>query len=544
MVIGGIGYCDIEGNLQFHKNVLEGLQIYNGSLLFGVYHPRSKYADRNDRIKYHFMISPIPYQLWPKTSRLLIRLRQSESFGQTTGIEVISEYLYKQNVSIIYSFSNRSAHRYSTWDVHIAFDDYSLDDLKDDYSTSESCYLKILEATKQLEEDIKEKYDKYLFYDNDDLGLRNPVISRINTACHYFYYDTERLLAEENEYNKRIYRPFTLRYNNGNFIPIEKGIINEVIYLLEPDKSAFNLPSICFSESDSHYLNIRIIIIPKNLRHRFFKVSVFHERLKRNEINNPTSRGLLNYVITKLHGIDYKVWKTSTLLFECRNDTYGSGKLSLFVEAKTPFSEDAAKQQKDNLLCFLKELNGQDSKPEHLKHIMFESRVEAVYPEIVNRYFEKNRIGLQEKEKQFDLFISYSHHDKRCAEKLYKILTEENVKCFIDDEGSVPGDLLSGKIEDGLRNSREFCILLSNESLKSKWVFTEWGAASILKKKIVPILLPDFNRAKYKSIDDRLKILKFLKWDVASPEEGLRKYARQIIERRFKSMLDNDNYNY
>ena len=40
MIIGGIGYCGIQGEFQFHRNLVEGLQIYNGSLLFGVYHPR------------------------------------------------------------------------------------------------------------------------------------------------------------------------------------------------------------------------------------------------------------------------------------------------------------------------------------------------------------------------------------------------------------------------------------------------------------------------------------------------------------------------
>lgn len=94
MVIGGIGYCDIQGNFQFHSNILEGLQIYNGSLLFGVYHPRSKNSSENDRIKYHFMLSPIPYQVWPKTARFVIRLKHDFAVdGQTEGIQLISEFL-------------------------------------------------------------------------------------------------------------------------------------------------------------------------------------------------------------------------------------------------------------------------------------------------------------------------------------------------------------------------------------------------------------------------------------------------------------------
>lgn len=545
MVIGGFGYCDYEGNLQFHRNVLEGIQIYNGSLLFGVYHPRSKYDDQSDRIKYHFMISPIPYHLWPKTARFIIRLKQEKTFGQTTGIKEISNFLKSEeiNVSLIYSFSNRSAHRYSTWDIHVSFDNFSLEDLKDDYDVTRSCYSKILLAAEDLEIKLKERFSQYLFTDKDDLDLKNSIIRRVNTSCHYFYYDTERLSSSGNENSKLIYKHFTLRYNNGNFIPTEKGKINELISLLQPNKVDFELPTICFSETDSHYLNIRIIIIPKKLRHKFFKVSVFHERLKSDIINNPTSRGLLNFIIGNMQEWGFKIWKTSTLLFECRSDSYGNGKLSLFIEDKENFGEDVSTSKKNWLTTKLEELDNFDEKPENIKHIRLKSRVEKVFPDVVSRYFERNRKSLAEREKQYDLFISYSHFDSEYAEILCEILKEEKCKYFIDKEGTIPGDILSNKIEDGLKHSREFCILLSDESVKSGWVFTEWGAASILEKTIVPILLPTFDREKHKGLDVRLQALNYIKWP-ANPREALRKYARQIIERRFDSLLENDNYHY
>lgn len=545
MVIGGIGYCDLEGNLQFHENVLEGLQVYNGAVLSGVYHPRSKKSDSVDRIKYHFMLSPIPYHLWPKTARFKIRLKQQETGGQTTGMRAISDFLQKRNVSIVYSFSSRSAHRYSTWDIHVVFDNISIGDLKDDYDPTNSYYKTIWESSEAIKAEMQSAYQDFLFSDDNDVDLKDSVICRVNTACHFFYYNTERLLMSGEKNSDKIYRPFTLRYNNGNFSPVEKGVISEVVNLLEPNNSDFLLPSICFAESDSHYLNTRIIIIPKKLRQQFFKISMFHERIEKDGINNPNSRGLLNYIVTKLQEFDYKMWKSSTLLYECRQSSYGSGKMSLFVESKKLFEDSAAEDKRASLEKYLDSLNENSSnelglKPDYLQHIRIKARVEKVYPEVINRYFYKNRNHLIRNENRYDLFISYSHADSKYCDLLFDVLSKERVKIFRDITRVGSGDILSSKVEDGLRNSREFCILLSENSDNSKWVSTEWGAASILKKHMTIIRLPSYSKDKYEALDTRLKQLMYIDWGV-DPKEIFQKYARDIIERRFKSMLDSDN---
>ncbi len=517
MVISGIGYCDIQGNFQFHKNLLEGLQIYNGSLLFGVYHPRSKYATEGDQIRYHFMISPIPYHVWPRTARYTLLLKQDDAVdGQTVGIQMISKYLHDNGVAIIYSFSNRSAHRYSTWDIHVCFDkihgkDLLNVDLRDDYDESQSCYRKVLSLAIHFESQLKDQFSDILFSDDDDIDLKSCITRRVNTACHYFYHESEKLQKEFPD-KAVAYKFFVLRYNNGNFKPNEGGIINEQIHALEPEKKGFQLPSICFAEADSHYMNLMIIIIPSSFKHQFFKLSVFHERISSNPDMNNSSKGLLHYITNSLSEENYKIWKSSTLIFEHRikeNDSYCNGKLSLFIEAKNKFSESQADNHRDNLEYLLKSLEENENKPEDLKHIRLVSRCEKVYPDLIERYFKTNRKSI--KKKQFDVFISYSHMDVKYANTLYKLLKEEGCNVFMDRERNEAGEILSKKIEEGLNSSRELCLLLSKKSLKSNWVTTEWGAAWIQKKLIVPLLI-DLKFKDLPKIDKRISEKISIEW--------------------------------
>ncbi len=559
MVIGGIGYCDIQGNFQFHKNLIEGLQIFNGSLLYGVYHPRPK-KSASDRIKYHFMLSPIPYQVWPRTARFIFRLRHETNEegipidGQTEGIQLISDFLHKQNVAIIYSFSNRSAHRYSTWDIHVCFDDIKNEDLINDYDDTKSCYSSVFNRANVIAELIRKKFSLLLFTDEEDIDLTKALVTRVNTSCHYFYYESEKFQIDFPE-KKRAYEHFTLRYNNGSFRPNRSGIINEVIHTLEKDNNDFQLQSICFAESDSHYLNLRIIIIPNNLKHKFFKLSIFHERLSDNPSMNNTSKGLLHYITNSLPIKDYKIWKSSTQIFEHRvsgDDSYCNGKLSLFIEAKNDFTDKQANFHKENLETHLQSLNNDYDKPDDLKHIRIKGRCEKVFPDLIKRYFKIENPELTTKPKKFevkrilthDVFISYSKANEQYAKDLKELLEQKKfgIKVFLDDARLVGGAELSEHIHEGLVHSREFCLLISNESLESKWVTTEWGAAWALGMYTVPILIGiKYDDLPFK-IDSRVTRKKCLDWP--SNIRQLESYAKQILSRRFESMLYNDDYDY
>jgi len=93
------------------------------------------------------------------------------------------------------------------------------------------------------------------------------------------------------------------------------------------------------------------------------------------------------------------------------------------------------------------------------------------------------------------IFISHNHKDKDIitpiADELAGIFGREKV--FYDSWSIQPGDSLTGKIEEGLKNCEIFFLFLTKNSLQSKIVEIEWRNA-LLKSteglvKIVPVRL-------------------------------------------------------
>jgi hypothetical protein len=104
---------------------------------------------------------------------------------------------------------------------------------------------------------------------------------------------------------------------------------------------------------------------------------------------------------------------------------------------------------------------------------------------------------------KYDVFLSYSSADTEKANDIRKALEESDLNCFMADKEIKGGDEWSDKIRKALRVSHEVCLLFSPNSVKSEWVLTEWGAAWVLEKRIVPVLL----RVDVKDLPERLKAL-------------------------------------
>jgi hypothetical protein len=88
----------------------------------------------------------------------------------------------------------------------------------------------------------------------------------------------------------------------------------------------------------------------------------------------------------------------------------------------------------------------------------------------------------------FDVFISYSHKDEPWASELAESLKAEGVQAWYDQAQIAPGDRISDKIGDALRESRIVIQVVSPESLQSPWTFFELGAALGDNKIIIPVL--------------------------------------------------------
>lgn len=94
------------------------------------------------------------------------------------------------------------------------------------------------------------------------------------------------------------------------------------------------------------------------------------------------------------------------------------------------------------------------------------------------------------------VFISYSHADKEIAQNLASALNAQGVDLWWDNWEIQPGDSLVAKIfESGLSRASHFLILLSPESVRSRWVREELDVATIRRiedlVRVIPVLIGD-----------------------------------------------------
>ena len=72
--------------------------------------------------------------------------------------------------------------------------------------------------------------------------------------------------------------------------------------------------------------------------------------------------------------------------------------------------------------------------------------------------------------KQYDVFISHASEDKKdIAVPLYNELSARGMRVWFDEATLQPGDSLTAKINDGLRNSRFGVVILSKMFFEKDW---------------------------------------------------------------------------
>lgn len=108
------------------------------------------------------------------------------------------------------------------------------------------------------------------------------------------------------------------------------------------------------------------------------------------------------------------------------------------------------------------------------------------------------------------VFLSHSRVDKPFVERLKKDLESQGIATWYDDKDLDIGDILSDAIAQGINQSWCFLIVVSPQSVKSKWVKYELDEAydSHISqgKRILPILIGNLPDAK---IPQRLKKHKY-----------------------------------
>lgn len=93
------------------------------------------------------------------------------------------------------------------------------------------------------------------------------------------------------------------------------------------------------------------------------------------------------------------------------------------------------------------------------------------------------------------IFLCHSSKNKPFVRKLVDRLNNDGIDTWFDEIEIKIGEEIHTKINEGLRKSDFFAIVLSNESVKSKWVENELNSASAFEKYanrgvfVLPILI-------------------------------------------------------
>lgn len=85
---------------------------------------------------------------------------------------------------------------------------------------------------------------------------------------------------------------------------------------------------------------------------------------------------------------------------------------------------------------------------------------------------------------QYDIFISYSDKDRELAQRVYEALKAEGLKCWIAFNDIPHGEVWAKAITQGIKNSKTFLLILSNNSNSSDQVLREIEYADKQKKKL------------------------------------------------------------
>ncbi|WJV65450.1 TIR domain-containing protein [Pectobacteriaceae bacterium CE70] len=130
------------------------------------------------------------------------------------------------------------------------------------------------------------------------------------------------------------------------------------------------------------------------------------------------------------------------------------------------------------------------------------------------------------------IFVSYAHQDKQMVDVIVDRLTLAGHEIWIDQLKLRPGDNISRKIEDGIETSDAVLVVVSANSLSSKWVQQEFSllALSEISKhasRVIPVLIDSSSVPSY--------LLKYLYIDLNKDlEAGLSSliHSLEVIKRK------------
>lgn len=514
---GSLGFIEDSG-IYLPLDVINLLSIGKDGCLFGLFYPSPKGLKGYENVtqKLDFMLTPIEPRLWSRSARVVIHLAQKPG-----SLRKIIEYLTSENISVIHAEGSRSAHRYATWSLHIAFEDISL---SLEYDFDEQVYKPILEKIERLRKGLFEHCKKALFHQRSNSNSLIPVEIWPNTALSYFHnFVQEQRSISDNS----IYEPFELNLSTEGFFATEKMKIKSILVDYLDDINMNLLPSIIFAEFDNKFLNIRLALIPEPNLNRFFEIGVTYHRLG----NSEPCVGIIAAILNCFPK-EYNIWHSYNFT-KSQSKSHKQGKLLFLVEDCSKGSLDFVKKAKSRL----SEIEG----------YIINKRIIISSPKVIPLSRKRVKKLMEDSQKhvidyKYDVFLSYCERDVELAIQLNKILVENKISSYMAKEKIHGGDKFSEKILEDLISSREVCVLCTDNSMNSKWVHTECGAALALKKTIIPVLynfthsdLPDYLRGFHFIAYEEFKQKYVIELENRKEEFEIDRFMNEFIDHNYSS---------
>jgi len=121
------------------------------------------------------------------------------------------------------------------------------------------------------------------------------------------------------------------------------------------------------------------------------------------------------------------------------------------------------------------------------------------------------------------IFLSYSYSDKQWVEQFAIALKKEGIGVWSAFQDIALGENFTERIQSALRASNTLVVLLSPNSVKSRGVFFELGAAIADNKRIIPIVIDDVESGQLP-----LPLTKYQYMRESSPVSAAKKVARAV----------------
>jgi hypothetical protein len=537
MTHSGLGYIFENGYIKLPHDILRPLSIRYNSSLWGIYYPKSAAyetmpeSNLTEAAKHDYMITPVPPALWLASARVILKLNRGKGV-----MGKISEFFCEKKISIVHSKSSRSSHRFSTWTLHIVFEDLLHKKLT--YDETKGCYTEIENITKSLEGWIIKLHDKLkkekrpytLLFDKYDKA--KSVEAYPNFELHFFHSQ----LANGNIENQ----PFPIRVSEDGELFAEG--INDFSHQLKKVSESLNednrhlLDTCVFAEFDSRGLNIRLFIFPQNVKAKFFEIGIKYIYIKK-ATTDYTCLGLISSITNCLAKNKYNIWNSSNYATGY-DESSEKGKLIYLVE---DVNENRKRLSPEERLKEIKNLINKSTIIDKLKNPQIEILEDIIITQLNNFKIKRKLDRISPADYKYDVFISFSLKDDKLATKIEMYFESNGLKCAKSTNIKSGIDFYQAIGED-LRTSREMVLLYTNNYYNSDWRKAEQGSFWAFNRIINPILMHDISYKKLDSFINRSNAIK-----LANPKNQnfetdfkikLNKLIDNITERKGEDILE------